>query len=264
MRTEYRYPLFATRYARYSFTLAELLVAIGIIALLVAIAVPTVGAMFKGANEAKAINTIKSALSLGRTIATQKQTYAGVRFQRNAHNGKFYAVIILHDPLATNLANGFLAAPGVKPMPLPQGIGLVAMVPNSDSDLNSSDEIEDHHTFSIVFGAQGNVVVHKVRVRNRDGESETNDSSKDGIFNTPNNVEADPPFGMFYQDSKAQGDPGPGSYDPIYHEEFSTLGLYIADLARFDTYTNNKYSGYLADQVDLMHLNVYTGEVLEP
>lgn len=251
-----------TCYSRRGFTMAELLVAIGIIALLVAIAVPTVGTMFKGANEAKAINTIKAALSLGRSKAMQNQTYAGVRFQRNAHNGKFYAVIIEHDPSATNLAYGFLAAPGVKPMPLPSGIGLVAMGPNSDSDLNSENEVEDHHTFSVVFGTQGNVVVHEVQVRNRDGK--TNDSSKDGIFNTPNNVEADPPFGMFYQDSKAQGDPGPGSYDPIYHKEFSTLGLYIVDLARFDTYTNNKYSEYLDNQVDMMRLNVYTGEVMEP
>lgn len=241
-----------TCYSRRGFTMAELLVAIGIIALLVAIAVPTVGTMFKGANEAKAINTIKAALSLGRSKAMQNQTYAGVRFQRNAHNGKFYAVIIEHDPSATNLANGFLAAPGVKPMPLPSGIGLVAMVPNSDSDLNSEDEVEDHHTFSVVFGTQGNVVVHEVRIRNRDGE--TDNSSKDGIFNTKNNVDADPPFGMFYQDENA----------PPYEEEFSTLGLYIVDLARFDTYTNNKYSEYLNNQVDMMRLNVYTGEVMEP
>ena len=217
------------------FSIIELLVVMGIIAALVALAIPAISAMQKSYDSTGAESMISTALATARTLAISHKpsaTYAGVRFQKMYNkkdpqiNAAQYMIIVINDEPKNmgNLDEGFRAIEGYKPIKLPENIGVIDMMRRTSntptktapdtgnanerkltgSDLDDSIpanldpngnnmNITDTSAFSIVFSPSGKLVIHDIRVRNKDGEFWPSDitgagSSDDQVFNSPENI----------------------------------------------------------------------------
>ena len=217
-----------TRSKQSGLTLPELAVVIATIALLVGFALPAIRSLLNSFETQTGARTlISTALASARAIAAKEQRYAGVRFQQDL-SGNQYMIFIVHDPQRTNYAYGFKAVEGVKPIKLPDSVGVREVV-------RSVHET----TFSIVFSPSGKLVIHNVRVRNRDGV--WNDTSMDDIFNTATNVQKR--IAMFTQDAP---DNEPLA---ILQQEPSQSGFII-----FDKTDANKF--------EVIHINPYTGTII--
>lgn len=244
----------------------ELLVVLGIIAALAAIAIPAIKAMQKSYDSTGADGMISTALSTARTIAISKQKYVGVRFQKaydvnNVIDADQYMIFIINDEDMGTLTDAFRAVEGYKPMKLPANSGIMDLkVGNTGVDIkadgmiNTNDALTDTTTFSIVFSPAGKVAVHDVQTRNKDGETDTSDSSKDEIFNTKNNAEAGK--ALFMQDYTARID-GLG-------KEQSRKTFIIYDREKFKKIDADKrYEDYLKNlSLKPCTLNPYTGAIV--
>jgi len=232
----------------------EEVVVIAVIALLVAFGIPAIRSLFKSL-EARGGGRamISAALSSARAIAAKEQRYAGVRFQHayyKANPNKSplmmpqYMIFIIHDFDKTNLENGFRAVEGLKPIKLPEDVGVMEVV-NNDPNINNDNELIDKTTFSIIFSPSGKFIMHDVRTINRDGVS-SGTGSDDDIFNTTTNVNNG--IGMFLQDSG---------------NELSKKRFRIYDRKIFEKVdTNDRWSKYLKD-LEIIYINPYTGTMID-
>jgi hypothetical protein len=177
-------------------TLVEILVVLGIMAVLFAIGVPAVKKIVESFDSSANVRTvITAALSHARSLAMAGNTYVGIRFQPEIHwkpalsrneVKNTYMVIIRYDYDATGLAAGFRAVEDRKPVKLPEAIGVIDAIRVTrklsgkditftespivnDSDLDQDEEFFDASSFSIVFDKSGKLVTHEVRIRNRFG-----------------------------------------------------------------------------------------------
>ena len=250
-------------------TLIETTVVIAVVALLAVLGLPAIRTFlssFELQSGTKAM--ISAALSSARAIAASQQHYAGIRFQNRYQedvNGCQYMIFIVHDFDSTGLENGFRAVEGTEPIKLPDAVGAMdlrhrtdyldpknpADTPiNYDDEINEPKEVRDTTAFSIIFSPSGKLVIHGVRVRNRNGE--TGSSSEDDIFNTEHNVK-DEKMAMFYQDDYA--DMGLG-------QEPSRNSFIIYDRTQFDKVDENRrYDDYLSD-LEVIYINPYTGTMI--
>jgi type II secretory pathway pseudopilin PulG len=268
-------------------TLTEMTVVVASIAILVAIGLPAVRAFFRSfETEAGTKNTISAALSSARAMATEKHRYAGIRFQkaynRNAADpldpltAPQYMIFIVHDPASepngTGLANGFRAIEGLKPVKLPDSVGVMDLVVvqriirgtqiefteypiNVDTDIDSLEELRDTTTFSIVFSPSGKLVIHEVRVRNRNGKKDNSSpQSMDDIFNTLTKItDTVNPAGMLIQDDDISLGLGP---------EYSRNSFIIYDRPQFNkTDINRRWRDYLG-KLERIYINPYTGTII--
>jgi prepilin-type N-terminal cleavage/methylation domain-containing protein len=237
-------------------TLTELLVVMSVMVILLAIAAPVAKKLAQSLGESTGTRSIiGAAMANARAIAVRDQKYTGVRFQQDS-SGKQYLILIVHDPNATNLANGFRAIQGKKPMALPDNVGVIATGTYSDTTaagfiaLDNTAGMTNATTFSVTFSPAGKFVTHPVRVRNKDGKT-NNDTSNDKVFNTQNNVSNG--IAMFVQDD----------YLPQLYEENSVPSFIIYEKKEFDKVAVNKrWSGYLS-KLDMEFVNPYTGELVK-
>jgi len=230
------------------FTLTELITVIAIIVLLVAIGLPAAREVLESFESSAGVsNVIRLALARARAIAVREQAYAGVRFQQDTR-GNQYMIFIVHDHPNTNLVNGFRAAGGLDPVKLSEDVGVMDYA-RYDEDIDDPCELTDATTFSIVFSPAGKLVIHDVRVRNRDGR--TDDTSDDDVFNISNNV--DDGIGMFYQDDYA--DLGLG-------QEPSRNHFVIYNKNEFDSVdAESRWTDYL-QYLEVVYVNPYTGQII--
>ncbi len=219
-------------------TLIETTLVIATIVLMMGLALPAVKSLvhsFQSEGGTKGI--IHAALNSARTMAATHQRYVGVRFQKacisddpaNPLKGELnapqYMIFIVHDEPKNmgGLANGFKAMEGHEPIKLPDTVGVMSLNDVTDIlrvDLRRAGALSDVTTFSIVFSPSGKLIVHDVRVRNRDGvympvdRTPSARTSRDDIFNSVENI-CRYGQGMFIQDDYAAlknistaGDPG--------------------------------------------------------
>lgn len=265
-----------TRYKQSGRTLAEMTVVIAAIVLLSSFGLPAVRSFldsFESGTGAKPV--ISAALASARAIAAKEQRYAGIRFQKAYHpDGPLaapqYMVFILQDPSIG--AYFFRAVEGLQPIKLPDSFGVMDLKyrtnPNprysgdapivSDIEIGDLNILRDTTAFSIIFSPSGKLVIHDVRVRNRDGYYQPlnlNDSMDD-IFNSPENI-ATFNTGMFVQDDYAALGLG---------QESSRRSFVIYDRRKFKrAYQQGRaYSGYLVKLIpDAIYINPYTGTMIE-
>ena len=236
-----------------AFSIVEMLVVMGIIAILVAFAIPAINTMQKSYDSTGTESMIGSALATARTLAMSRGQYAGVRFQKagdpnNALKADQYMIFIVYEEprKMSNLTNAFRAIDGYKPIKLPENMGVMDMTDiGLDTDINDDTKLSNATTFSMIFSPAGKLVIHDVRTRNKDGV--TDNSSKDDVFNTKNNVTAAPPIGMFIQDSIHE--PSRNRFVIYDREKFGRLDV------------NKRYSGYLVN-LKIAYVNAYTGELI--
>ncbi len=208
-----------TRSKQSGLTLPELIVAIATIALLVGFGLPAIRALMNSFETQSGAKTlISTALASARAIAAKEQHYAGVRFQQDSAGNQYMVFIVHEEPRKMGgLTIGFRAIKGVKPIKLPEKVAIVDLAYNSgllnpsgngivdnDIELNDENVLTDTMTFSIIFSPAGKLVIHDVRVRNRDGiylpdNGAADKVSMDDIFNSPVNIN-NYGVGVFIQD----------------------------------------------------------------
>jgi len=219
---------------------------------------------------------ISAALSSARAIAAKEQRYAGIRFQEDSA-GKQYMVFIVHDFERTGLSPGFRAVEGLKPIKLPESLGVMDLIfranhgthwtaaedalgqPLSVDFLDGKNRnITDTSSFSIVFSPSGKLIMRVVRVRNRDGIYQPNNGitgkiSMDSVFNSVENI-TNHGIGTFVQDDYAELGLG---------AESSRNRFVIYDKMRFDTLDARERFNYLSS-LELIYINPYTGRIISP
>lgn len=235
--------------------------------------------------ESSTKSMIGAALSSARAMAAQKQRYVGIRFQK-AYNPNAtdpldpltapqYMIFIIHDPASkpdgTDLANGFRAVEGLNPIKLPDSVGVMDLrlrtksdpadscdVPiDKDTQIDQPSEVRDTTTFSVVFSPSGKLMIHEVRVRNRNGYPDTvsNTSvSPDDVFNKKAQVNTG--VGMFYQDDDTSLGLG---------QEYSRNNFIIYDTKEFtQAYKREQaWSGYLVNVAPkAIYISPYTGTII--
>jgi type II secretory pathway pseudopilin PulG len=286
-----------TRFKQSGRTLAEMTVVIAAIVLLGSFGLPAIRTFldsFETGTGARPV--ISAALASARAIAAKEQKYAGIRFQK-AYNpdapfdplkADQYMVFIVQDPsLVGTYGYGFRAVDGLQPVRLPKGFGVMdfevvedrnvprpanphiqhrldnpSLVPNQDNFINEARELTDTTTFSIIFSPSGKLVIHGVRVRNRDSTTDAGPIiSMDDTFNTLTKI-SDPvnPIGMFIQDDYFEDTIPNLGLGP----EPSRRSFVIYDRREFKrAYEQGQgYSGYLSRLVAI-YINPYTGTMIE-
>jgi len=265
-----------TRSKQSGLTLPELIVAIATIALLVGFGLPAIRALMNSFETQSGAKTlISTALASARAIAAKEQSYAGVRFQRDSA-GNQYMVFIVHDFVKTGLSPGFRAIKGVKPIKLSEKVVIVDLlygpgllnpvgdgIVNNDIELNDENVLTDTMTFSIIFSPAGKLVIHDVRVRNRDGiyqpDNGTADKvSMDDIFNSPVNIN-NYGVGIFIQDDY----PEMGLGAELSRNSF--VIIYEKDKLEQARGMGRAWSDYLAQVArGRIYINPYTGTIILP
>jgi hypothetical protein len=285
------------KYRQSGISLTEIAVVIATIALLVAVGVPAVRAFinsFETGSSTKSM--ISAALSNARAIAAKEQKYAGVRFQKICLSRDLtkpldglleapqYMTFIIQDPnLTGTYGYGFRAIKGLKPIRLPDTVGVMDLtivtsrneinpvnpqeiriddpVLGGDGYINEPRELTDTTTFSIVFAPSGKLVIHGVRIRNKDSKTDASSPpSNDDVFNTLAKI-TDPtnPAGMFLQDDYFEGSlnlglgPEPSRNSFIIYEQKEFKRAYESGQA---------WSGYLKG-LEPFYINAYMGTIIE-
>ncbi len=262
-------------------TLIEMTVVVAVIALLVGLGLPAVRALVNSLETQGGTKAMISAsLASARAIAAKEQKYAGLRFQnsydKNAKDkmGPQYMIFIVHDFDSTKLANGFRVVEGRNPIKLPETLGVMDLkirinhgtssgaakdMDDEPIDRNSrideSVEVRDTTTFSIIFSPSGKLVMHDVRVRNREGgyRPTTLSDSRDDIFNSPGNMK-NHDTGMFVQDDYANLGLG---------AEYSRRSFVIYDKTVFEKANEaSRYDDYLKE-LEIIYINPYMGTLIK-
>ena len=273
------------RARRTGVSLPEMTVVVAIAALMVGLTIPAINMLlntYESQSGAKSI--INSALASARAIAAKEQRYAGIRFQKRLEPGNLdplkapqYIIFIIQDP--NIMAYGFKAVDGINPIKLPDSIGVMDMVivpqrniqypdnPSAqfrfddpvnggDNAINDNFEILDTTTFSIIFSPSGKLVIHGVRVRNRNRRID--DFSADDVFNTLYNVETSR-IAMFYQD-----DYWIAPYAYGFGPEPSRNSFYIYESKILNQANpNRRWTDYLQRlSQQPVYINPYTGTIV--
>jgi prepilin-type N-terminal cleavage/methylation domain-containing protein len=256
-------------------TLVEMMIVVAIAALMVGLTIPAANMLLNSfESESGAKSIISSAMASARAIAAKEQRYVGIRFQKRYDpnnpdplNASQYIIFIINEKdrnLTNNLANGFRAVEGIQPIKLPDSIGVMDLYVNglpisANAQIDAPEEVNDTTAFSIVFSPSGKLVIHDVRVRNRDGDTagtETAIRSRDDVFNTIRKI-TDPvnPVGMFLQDDYPSLGLG---------QEVSRNSFVIYDTKKFKQVPyNNRWDGYLKQIAQKpVYINPYTGTII--
>lgn len=258
------------RYRQSGRTLAEMTVVIAAIVLLGSFGLPAIRSFLDSFESgAGARPVISAALASARAIAAREQKYAGIRFQKayqpeDSLENSQYMVFIVHDFGKTRLAPGFRAVEGMKPIKLPDSLGVIDLsLIGADVDIDGPFELNNATAFSIIFSPSGKMVIHDVRVRNRDGERDTSATlSYDDVFNTK--LQVDGGIGMFYQDDYYLGYASTPNLG--LGPEPSRRSFIIYDRREFKrAYERRRaYSEYLSKLIpDAIYINPYTGTMIE-
>jgi type II secretory pathway pseudopilin PulG len=276
------------RFKQTGLTLTEMTVVVASIVLLAVIGLPAVRAFIHSfETESSTKSMIGAALASARAMTAQNQKYAGIRFQQDTGGHQYMIFIVWEEPKKMGgLTVGFRAVEGLKPIKLPDTIGVMdlkivtnrddsssykeiqlddPMLPAAVADgwINESRELTDTTTFSIIFSPSGKLVIHRVQVRNKNGEGDYPSYpslSNDDIFNKKAKVDLG--IGMFYQDDYF----GDNAYPDLgLGPELSRNSFIIYDRKEFtQAYKKGQaYSGCLYSLVpEAIYINPYTGTII--
>lgn len=182
------------------FTLMELLVVIGVIALVAAAAVPSIWHIFAAGSQGQAYNLMAAQLTLARSEAIQSGDYVGVHVQFASPGGAredledtCFAAVVRYSGGASGRFRGVAGYP---PRRMPGTVGF-GEIPGRMSgtefkfldsagnfrsvggDLDTGSDLDDFTSFTVVFSSSGSAV-------RQTPYRDTNDPSRNGwvVFDT--------------------------------------------------------------------------------
>jgi prepilin-type N-terminal cleavage/methylation domain-containing protein len=145
------------------FTLIELVVVIGLIALIAAAALPTIMGLLKAGYDSQAYNLFTAMMTSARAEAVTENNYAALHVQRSDRTdmeGVTFAAVMSYN----QDEGGFELAEGAKPIKMPGKIAFGEINDDAfDEAANTYKNLtntlmNDFTTFSIVFNNEGRVV----------------------------------------------------------------------------------------------------------
>lgn len=151
-----------------AFTLVELMVAVGIIVLVLALAIPSVQAMLSGADYPATLNTLSALLATGQASAAAGDTVAGIRFGYDTVRDMQWAVFVTRAPSGVDMPDSldrFIKIPGSDTFDMPRRnrVAPLSAVIGTGWDADDYGEIERLCSFYVLFDSQG-VLAHGVPV----------------------------------------------------------------------------------------------------
>lgn len=170
-----------TRRSGRGFTLTEMIIVIGVITLLMAIAMPSFMQIFSSGAEAQAYNIVSSQLTVARSYAIQNSVYAGVHVQmgdaQDKWKAKQWSAVVWYDPTRTcglggdprgyrSLWGGGVSDTGwlglVEGYPMQAVPGNVAFGEadnnfHDGTNFNVGAELRDFSAFTVLFSPQGSL-----------------------------------------------------------------------------------------------------------
>jgi hypothetical protein len=139
----------------------------------------------------------------------------------------------------------------------------------SDTAIDELSELSDATTFSIIFAPSGKVVVHEVRVRNRDGvyqpknDAGSTQISNDDVFNSVDNI-CKYKRGMFVQDDYSKRNTGTDGMELGLGKEDSRTSFVIYELSPLRAaYGSRAWTMYLSGLVaQTLYVSPYAGNLI--
>ena len=155
------------------FTLIEMLVVVGIIAIMVSLVMPAGSSMIQSHRKSSAQNLIKTSLAQAQAYAAKERKYAGIRFQL-AGGGRQYLILVEAKRVVITDGNSYGAwnfydlmdlyvpVDNVQPTAMPTGT-VVLNASELDFDIDANTEVEDWElegatTFCVIFSPSGQLV----------------------------------------------------------------------------------------------------------
>lgn len=240
---------------RRAFTLMELLVVIGVIALIAAVVVPSISSVFTAGADAQAFNLMTGQVSAARSEAVQSGTFAGLHVQladataNPSLMGTCYTSIFLYQPPnPPGIPQGrFLPARGYLPRRMPGHVAFGEISPTfldpSTGDfragtMNSAPGFADFTSFTVVFSATGTAVMTMADVGNV-------------VLETTNDLFAG---NKKLWNPGAANDSGPGE-PPV-----TAMTIFDATEVSKITLSGSDPATHLNQNKQLLPLNVHTGQ----
>ena len=122
---------------QFGVTTTETVVVVAVVAILTSFSLPAIRSLLSSmGSEGSVRGMISASLATARAIAAKEQRYAGIRFQK-AYNpdapldplkADQYMVFIVHDFEKTGLSPGFRVVKGIKPIKLPENLGVMDLM----------------------------------------------------------------------------------------------------------------------------------------
>jgi len=237
------------------FTLIELVVVIGVIASAMALAIPSMMAMFSSGADKQAYNLLAAQMTVARAVAIENGTYAGVHVQMDNNTDQYkqdcYSMVMVMN----ENSGKFEAADGFFPEPMPgkMAFGQVNSRFASGSTytagaFDDGTELTDFTTFTIVFSSDGKLakqISHGgdiIDVKFKTSEAVFSGTGKKKIWNS-DAADYDP-------DGGTTGEQGATVITMFNYTEF--IGEDEADRA-----------DYLDDYGQFLPTNYYTGQLFQ-
>ena len=229
---------------RRGFTLMEMMVVIGLVALMATMALPSIVSLFNSGADAQAYNLIAAQLTAARALAIEKSTYAGVHVQMADMRARpelkseaCFSALVLYNPRERYFE--LYDQPRRTP-------GSMAFGKVTGTYDNTAKTLYEFTSFTVAFSSAGSAV------RQIEGET-IRFNPQDPAFDPDDHVDANDIAGSrrLWEWDRTGGTDG----------RRGVIALCIFDLGQYLPRADGKRVQYLKDNARFLPLNVHTGQL---
>jgi prepilin-type N-terminal cleavage/methylation domain-containing protein len=246
------------------FTLMEMVVVIGLVALMASLALPSIMALYNSGADSQAYNLIAAQLTAARALAIEKATYAGVHVQladagktlgskellRPDQENLCYSAIVLYNPRKRQF--NIYSQPRQVPKPIAFGkLAEETVDAGGASYKGRAGTKEVFTTFTVVFSPRGSAVKS---VNGQPVEFDYHDRvfSDEGV--DPNDLLITGSQRLWHMD--------PNMTTSYCQKQYAVTALTLFDMGEYLGVQAGKRTKYLNENAQFLPLNVHTGQLL--